>query len=87
MAAVSSKDVKEIIVRLDVCTSQLEDQLRRTVLLEAGLEAQRKYFEYRQSALDSRMDRQEAQVNGLPVRLIQYVSILSGIIAALKLIR
>lgn len=76
--------LKEICNRLDVYNDHLKEHMARTALLEASLESQYKIHDLKHESLESRMEKQEAAFNGLPVRILQFVSILSGIAVLLK---
>lgn len=73
-------------IKLATYNSSLEKHMYRTDLLEAGLIAQKEYFEFRHDAIEKMIEKQETAFNNLPTRLLQYVSIAGGLIALIKLL-
>lgn len=87
----------EVKCRLDEYNSQLRDHMSRTALLETAVSAQKDYFEFRHNeidaralriwtSLDTRIKEQETALHGLPTKLLQYVSIIGGVVGLLKLL-
>lgn len=81
------KELHSMNLRLETYNEQLKEHMARTSLLEQALEAQNKHYEFRQQAIESRMEKQESYYHSLPVRLLQYVSIISGLFALWKLVK
>lgn len=87
--------LEEVSGRLDTYNGQLKDHMQRTALLEQAVELQKTHLEHRTDELDKRTLRiyeslseriksQEAVINGLPAKAVQYISILGGIGALIR---
>lgn len=86
----------QIKERLDVYNAQLAEHMSRTAILEKSVEMQGKHFEHRNDELDARTLRiyntldervklQQAAINGLPQKALQYISIAAGAVGLAKL--
>ena len=73
-------------IRLDTYNNHLHEHMERTALLEAGLLAQKEYFDFRHDSIEKIIERQQTTFNSLPTKILQYVSILAGLVGLVKLI-
>jgi hypothetical protein len=89
--------LKKIQSEMHMYNLHLEKHMARTALLEAAVAAQEKHHAYTvgqldartlriYNTLDERINKQEAAVNGLPQKALQYISIVGGIAGMLKLL-
>ena len=72
-------------IKLAAYNSSLEKHMYRTDLLEAGLIAQKEHFEFRHDAIEKMIEKRDAAFNNIPTKILQYVSILAGLIGLFKL--
>jgi hypothetical protein len=83
-----STELKEVLAeiaqKLEKYNIELTKHMARSDTLEEQTKALKEYFEYRQDAVDIRMDRHEAAFNSLPTKALQYVSIMGGIVGLIK---
>ena len=73
-------------LQLDTYNKSLHEHMERTALLEAGLLAQKEYFDFRHDSIEKIIEKQQTTFDSLPSKILQYISILAGLIALIKLL-
>lgn len=79
-----SERLDKLDEKMDENNRHLQEHMSRTALNEMLLQNQKEHFEFRHDMIERRMEKQEEKFNSLPVRVLQFVSIVGGIITVMR---